>query len=85
MQIQSVFAVIHKSTKAFAFLIAAETKEQSEQTLLAHLNGNSGHFEIVESTLMFSDPVLQIQHQDANPWKVMGQGMEFCDAHPSNY
>lgn len=85
MQTKSVFAVIHKSTKDFAFIIAAETKEQSEQTLRAHLNGNSEQYEVVETTLMFSDPFIQIQEHDVNPRKDMEREIEYCGAHYSNY
>ncbi|MBV8887506.1 MAG: hypothetical protein JO235_26400 [Chroococcidiopsidaceae cyanobacterium CP_BM_RX_35] len=83
MQSKSVFVAVEKSTNVF--LIIAENKEQARRILVNHPDIDSGLFEIVEPTLILSSQVIQNQLLDADPWKSMGQGMEYAEAHPSNY
>ena len=86
MQHKSVFVAVEKSTKAFAFLITAENKERAEKTVDTHPDIDSRLFQIMEPTLILSDQVNQNQLLDDDPWRNMGQGMEYTDAHhPSNY
>lgn len=86
MQPKSIFVAVEKSTKAFAFLITAENQERAQKAVNIHPDIDSGLFEIVEPTFILSEQVNQNQLLDAAPWRNMGQGIEYTDAHhPSNY